>query len=186
MDLIHEPWPWYVAGPLIGLIVPLLLLVGCKPFGISANLRHLCAAAAPCGIAFFQYDWKKEGGWNLLFALGILIGGFIAAGFLLPAGYTVAISNATVRDLHALGIHDLSGIVPAELVGWQALATPRGWLTLVAGGFLVGFGSRWAGGCTSGHAISGLATFQLPSLIAVLGFFVGGLIMTHVLMPVLF
>lgn len=186
MDVIHEPWPWYIAGPLIGLMVPLLMLIGGKPFGISANLRHLCAATVPSGIPFFQYDWRREGGWNLLFALGILLGGFIAASFLLPSGYSVAISDATQRDLRALGIHDLSGLVPPELIGWEALATRRGWLTLVGGGLLVGFGSRWAGGCTSGHAISGLATFQLASLIAVLGFFVGGLLMTHVLLPVLF
>jgi uncharacterized membrane protein YedE/YeeE len=186
MELIREPWPWYVAGPLIGLMVPLLLLVGGKTFGISANLRHLCAAIAPGRIPFFRYDWKREGGWNLLFAVGILIGGFCAGAFLLPPGYSVAISEATRRDLVVLGLRDLSGLMPQELFGWAALATWRGWLTLGVGGFLVGFGSRWAGGCTSGHAISGLATFQLPSLIAVLGFFAGGLLMTHVLLPILF
>lgn len=186
LNLIQQPWPWYVSGPLIGLMVPLLLLIGGKPFGVSANLRHLCAATLPGGIPLFRYDWKREGGWNLLFALGILVGGFLAARFFLPDGYSVAISEATARDLRALGLRDLSGLVPRELIGWQALLTWRGWLTLVGGGFLVGFGSRWAGGCTSGHAISGLATFQLPSLLAVLGFFAGGLLMTHVLLPLLF
>lgn len=185
-SLWQEPWPWYVAGPLIGLMVPLLLLIGGKSFGISSNLRHLCAATVPSGIPLFQYDWKRDGGWNLLFAAGILLGGFIAASVLLPAGYTVDISAATRQDLRALGIGDLSGLVPQELMGWQALTSARGWLTLGVGGFLVGFGSRWAGGCTSGHAISGLAAFQLPSLIAVLGFFVGGLLMTHVIMPLVF
>ena len=185
MDLLREPWPWYVSGPLIGLMVPLLLLIGSKSFGISSNLRHLCAATVPAGISFFEYDWKREGGWNLLFALGIAIGGLLGAS-LLPDGYAVAISEATRRDLQALGITDVSGLVPRELMGWQALATWRGWLTLGAGGFLVGFGSRWAGGCTSGHAISGLAAFQFPSLIAVLGFFAGGLLMTHLVMPFLF
>jgi uncharacterized membrane protein YedE/YeeE len=186
MNLLREPWPWYVAGPLIGLMVPLLLLIGGKPFGISSNLRHLCAATGASGIPFFAYDWKREGGWNLLFALGILIGGLVAAGLLVPHGYAIGISQATQHDLRALGLHDLSGFVPDELMGWQALASPRGWLTLGAGGLLVGFGSRWAGGCTSGHAISGLATFQLPSLIAVCGFFAGGLLMTHVVLPLLF
>lgn len=186
MNLLQDPWPWYVAGPLIGLMVPLLLLIGSKTFGISSNLRHLCAATMPGGLPFFEYDWKREGGWNLLFAIGILIGGFIAATLLLPPDYTVAISSATQRDLQALGLRDLSGLVPPELMGWQALTSARGWLTLGVGGFLVGFGSRWAGGCTSGHAISGLATFQLPSLIAVGGFFAGGLVMTHVLLPILF
>lgn len=186
MNLLQQPWPWYIAGPLIGLMVPALLLIGGKSFGISSNLRHLCAATVPSGIPLFDYDWRREGGWNLLFALGILIGGFFAVTVLLPDGYSVAISDATRRDLQLLGIHDLSGLVPRELMGWQALGSSRGWLTLGAGGFLVGFGSRWAGGCTSGHAILGLATFQLPSLLAVVGFFAGGLAMTHVVMPFLF
>lgn len=186
MNLLKEPWPWYIAGPLIGLMVPALLLIGGKSFGISSNLRHLCAATAPSGIPLFEYDWRREGGWNLLFAFGILIGGFLAVSVLLPDGYSVAISDATQRDLRLLGIHDLSGLVPRELMGWQALGSGRGWLTLGAGGFLVGFGSRWAGGCTSGHAIFGLATFQAPSLLAVFGFFAGGVVMTHVVMPFLF
>ncbi len=186
MNLWHEPWPWYVAGPLIGLMVPLLLVIGGKSFGISSNLRHMCAATVPCGIPLFEYDWRREGGWNLLFALGILLGGLLAAAVMLPDGYTVAISAATQRDLRALGLQDLSGLVPAELMGWSALASARGWLVLVVGGALVGFGSRWAGGCTSGHAISGLASLQLPSLLAVLGFFAGGLLMTHAFMPILF
>ena len=185
MDLLRAPWPWYVAGPLIGLIVPLLLMLGGKPFGISANLRHMCAATLPAGLPFFRYDWKRDGGWNLLFALGILLGGLVAARWLLPDAYVVAISSATRADLQALGLTDLTGVVPRELFGWDALLTGRGWVTLVAGGFLVGFGARWAGGCTSGHAISGLASLQWPSLIAVLGFFAGGLLMTHVLLPMI-
>lgn len=186
MDILREPWPWYVAGPLIGLMVPLLLLLGGKPFGISANLRHLCAATVPAGLPFFKYDWRREGGWNLLFALGILIGGFIAGGWLLPDGYVVAISADTRSDLRSLGLNDLSGYMPPELFAWNALTQPRTWLTLGLGGFLVGFGARWAGGCTSGHAISGLATGQWPSVIAVVGFFAGGLLMVHVLLPMLF
>ena len=186
MKFLLEPWPWYVAGPLIGLIVPLLLLLGGKPFGISANPRHMCAAVAPADLAFFRYDWRKEGAWNLLFALGILVGGFIGFRWLLPDGYTVAIAASTRADLEALGLHDLTGLMPSELFSWTALTSLRGVLVIVLGGFLVGFGSRWAGGCTSGHAISGLATLQLPSLIAVVGFFVGGLLMTHLLLPLVF
>lgn len=185
MELLREPWPWYVAGPLIGLMVPLLLLIGSKPFGISVTLRHLCAASVPARMPFLQYDWRREGGWNLLFALGILVGGALAAGVLMPDRYAVALADTTVGDLHALGLRDLTGFVPPELMGWQALDSPRGWLTLVGGGMLVGFGARWAGGCTSGHAISGLAAGEWPSLVAVLGFFAGGLLMTHVLLPVL-
>lgn len=186
MTFLFEPWPWYVAGPLIGLIVPLLLVIGGKPFGLSANLRHMCAATIPSGLPFFRYDWKREGGWNLWFALGILLGGFVAARFLMPTAHVVAIADATQRDLHALGLTDLSGLMPPELFGWRALSSGRAWIVLAGGGFLVGFGARWAGGCTSGHAISGLATLQWPSLVAVLGFFAGGLLMTHLLLPFLF
>ena len=185
MDPLRDPWPWYVSGPLIGLVVPILLLLGGKPFGISSNLRHLCAATLPANLRFFDYDWKREGGWNLLFALGIVLGGFIAS-LLLPDGYVVALAADTRQDLRALGVTDLTGLMPAELFSWSALLTARGWLTLALGGFLVGFGARWAGGCTSGHAISGLAALQRVSLIAVIGFFVGGLVMTHVLLPLLF
>ncbi len=161
-------------------------MLGGKPFGLSANLRHMCAAVAPGDLNFFRYDWRREGGWNLIFALGILVGGFIASRWLLPDGYTVAIADSTRADLRGLGLQDLSGLMPSELFSWTALSTGRGLITVVLGGFLVGFGSRWAGGCTSGHAISGLATMQLPSLIAVAGFFAGGLLMTHVLLPWVF
>jgi uncharacterized membrane protein YedE/YeeE len=184
MGFLQDPWPWYLAGPLIGLIVPLLLLAGGRQFGISSTLRHFCAA---CGIgraAFFRYDWRREGAWNLIFAAGLVIGGFVGV-YLLGAG-DVALSDATRADLTKLGITDFSGLVPPQLVSWHALTTLPGFVTLVGGGFLVGFGARWAGGCTSGHAISGLANLQLPSLIAVLGFFAGGLLMTHVLFPLLF
>ncbi len=138
MTFLLEPWPWYVAGPLIGLVVPLLLLGG-KPFGISANLRHMCAAVAPGDLAFFRYDWRKEGGWNLLFALGILIGGFVGFRWLLPDGYAVAIAESTRADLRALGLRDLSGLMPMELFSWSALTSLRGILNVVLGGFLVGF-----------------------------------------------
>lgn len=184
LDLLSQPWPWYVAGPLIGLMVPLLLIVGGRVFGVSANLRHLCAATLPTRLPFLRYDWRAAGLWNLVFALGILLGGVIAA-TVFAGPDTVQLATATVADLRALGITDLSGLVPSELVSWQALGTVPGLLMVVGGGFLIGFGARYAGGCTSGHAISGLADLQVPSLVAVLGFFVGGLLLTYVLLPIL-
>jgi len=183
IEFLSQPWPWYVAGPLIGLIVPALFLIGGKQFGISENLRHVCAATLPANIDFLKYDWKA-GIWNLTFAGGIVIGGLLAALFLHNPD-PVAISEATRADLSALGISDFSGFVPAEIFSWAGLGSVPGLLLLVVGGFLVGFGSRYAGGCTSGHAISGLANLQLPSLIAVVGFFVGGLIVTHFLLPLI-
>jgi uncharacterized membrane protein YedE/YeeE len=178
------PWPWYLAGPLIGLFVPALMLVGNKGFGISSNLRHICSAVVPGGIKYFQYDWKKTGLWNLLFLGGVFAGGFLASHWGTP--HDVAISEQTRVALMKLGIHDFSGVAPHEIFNWHALLTLRGFVSVIVGGFLVGFGTAYAGGCTSGHAISGLANFQLPSLIAVLGFFAGGLLATFFLLPLLF
>jgi len=187
-DLFTSTLPWYIAGPLIGLVVPFLLIFGGKVFGISANLRHMCAAVpAPKSLKpdFLQYDWKKAGTWNLFFILGVGIGGLLV--FLLNGepNAGAAISEATKSDLMALGVTDFSGLVPDDLIGWSHLASLSGFLMIVGGGFLVGFGARWAGGCTSGHAISGLSDLQFPSLVAVIGFFVGGLLMTHLLFPLL-
>ena len=176
-------WPWYVAGPLIGFFVPALLIAGNKVFGISSNLRHLCSAIAPSRVEFFRYDWRKAGLWNLVFLAGVLIGGFLA----LHAGavHEIAISAETRTALTKLGIHDFSGVAPHQLFTWRALVTLPGFVSVVVGGFLVGFGTAYAAGCTSGHAISGLANFELSSLIAVIGFFAGGLAATYLILPVL-
>ena len=185
LELISQPWPWYVAGPIIGLIVPALLLVGGKQFGISENLRHICAASAPAGIPFFDYDWKSSGLWNLVFVVGVALGAYLTSALLSGDGH-IAISEATRSDLAALGIADFDGLAPRELFSFGGLLTLKGFTSVVLGGFLVGFGARYAGGCTSGHAISGLSDLQLPSLIAVAGFFAGGLIVTWVILPLLF
>ncbi len=187
-SLLSGTWPWYVAGPLIGLIVPLLLVVGGKVFGISSNLRHMCAAVPVPDSAkpsFLRYDWLRVGGWNMVFALGIVVGGWLATATLGVPDVGANISEATRADLSSLGITSLSGYAPADLFSWQSLGSPLGLLIVIVGGFLVGFGARWAGGCTSGHAISGLAALQAPSLVAVVGFFAGGLLITHLLYPVL-
>jgi hypothetical protein len=184
MDLLFASWPWYVAGPVIGLMIPVLLLLTGKAFGISSSLKHMCAATVPGQADYFQYDWKGQGLWNLLFVLGVLIGGFVAVQFLGGGGPT-GISNATKADLQSLGLSNFSGLVPPELFSWSSLTTPVGWVVLGVGGFLVGFGARYAGGCTSGHAIMGMATFQRASLIAVIGFFIGGLFITYVVYPML-
>ncbi len=181
LEMLCTPWPWYVAGPLIGLVVPGLLLLENKQFGLSANLRHICAAVIPGKIKFFRYDWKKEL-WNLVFILGIFIGGFTGS-YILKNPNPIGLSERTLTDLRKLGIEDFSEMVPREIFSWSNFLTTQGFIVLVIGGFLIGFGSRYAGGCTSGHAISGLSNFQLPSLIAVIGFFLGGLIMTHFLLP---
>lgn len=181
--LTSSSWPWYVAGPLIGLFVPALLILGNAVFGVSSSLRHACAAALPRSTQYLDYDWKGNGLWNLIFVVGILIGGFLAVHWSVP--HDVALSSATRADLAKLGIHDFSGLAPREIFSWPALFSLRGFVSVVVGGFLVGFGTAYAGGCTSGHAISGLANLQIPSLIAVIGFFAGGLLATFFLLPLL-
>jgi hypothetical protein len=185
IETLSQTWPWYVAGPLIGLLVPLLLLIGGKQFGISANLRHMCAATFPGQMEFLQYDWKTSGIWNLTFVAGVVIGGFLAATLLPHPDAIIGISAGAMGELRALGISDFTGLLPTELFNWNSLATLPGFLMIIGGGFLVGFGARYAGGCTSGHAISGLADLQFPSLVAVIGFFIGGLFVTYVLLPIL-
>lgn len=183
IDLIRQPWPWYVAGPLIGLMVPALLLLGNKHFGISANLRHICAMCVPANIPFFKYDWKKEL-WNLFFAGGILLGGIIAA-WLLSNPAPVEVNETLVTALSQYGITNYDGLVPVDVFSWQQLFTVRGLLMMVGGGFLVGFGTRYAGGCTSGHAITGLSHLQWPSLVATICFMAGGLLMANFILPVI-
>lgn len=183
-DILSHPWPWYVAGPLIGLFVPALLLLGNRQFGISSALRHLCAVVAPGRVSFFQYDWKSVGLWNVVFLVGVFIGGFIAAR-LLGTG-EVAITAETNAALTRLGIHDFSGLAPRDIFSWSTLLTLPGAVCIVFGGFLIGFGSAYAGGCTSGHAISGLAALEGASLVAVIAFFAGGLLCTYFILPLLF
>lgn len=184
IEFLSQPWPWYVAGPLIGLMVPLLLVFTGKNFGISSTLRHACAATIPGKAAYFRYDWKKKGLWNLTFVLGILLGGLIA-GMLLLNPDPIALSEATRADLAGIGIRDFTGLMPDDIFTWSTLSTIPGLIIIVGGGFLLGFGARYADGCTSGHAIMGLATFQKSSLIAVIGFFIGGLTVTYLILPFL-
>lgn len=181
LEFISQPWPWYVAGVLIGLTVPALLLLGNKHFGISSSLRHICAACLPGNISFFQYDWKKEI-WNLFFVAGILIGGIIAAQFLSnPEGVQVA--QSTVEDLEALGVVVDNKLMPESIFSFDNLFTAQGFMFMVVGGFMIGFGTRYAGGCTSGHAIMGISNLQWPSLVATCCFMAGGFLMTHLILP---
>lgn len=185
MDIIYASWPWYVSGPLIALILFILLKVG-KRFGMSTNLQTVCAmSGAGKKWEYFNIDWKANR-WNLLVAVGAAIGGFIAANYL-SLDQSIALHQDVVVQLEEFGITNAGATyLPDELFGIGVFQNPLYVLYLILGGFLVGFGARYAGGCTSGHAISGLSNLQLPSLIAVIGFFIGGLIMVHVLFPILF
>jgi uncharacterized protein len=180
---VLSPWPWYVGGPLLGLFVPVLLKLGNKPLGMTGSLRTICAAVARGRIEFFRYDWKTNGLWNVALGVGMLCGAALAVGI---AGVpTPAVSSSTRAALTALGVGSPSGLVPAEIFSWRSLLTVRGAVCMLGGGFLVGFGSSYAGGCTSGHGIMGLASRQLASLVALCGIFAGGLLATFVILPAL-
>lgn len=181
LETIQQPWPWYVAGILIGLTVPALLLLGNKHFGISSSLRHICAACIPANIPFFKYEWKKEV-WNLFFVVGVLLGGTVATYFLSNPD-PIVVSEQTVLALQELNIEVDHELMPASIFSFENLFSLRGLIFFVIGGFMVGFGTRYAGGCTSGHAIMGLSNLQWPSLVATCCFMAGGFIMVHLLFP---
>jgi uncharacterized membrane protein YedE/YeeE len=181
IEILKHPWPWYVAGPLIGLTVPALLILGNKPFGISSSLRHVCAACVPANIPYFQYDWKKEM-WNLFFVAGILIGGFLAVYFLSNPN-PIQVNPKLKEELAGYGISNYSSIVPKDIFNFASLFTLRGFIMMVIGGFMVGFGTRYAGGCTSGHSIMGISNLQMPSVIATCCFMAGGFITANWILP---
>jgi hypothetical protein len=181
MDFLFKPWPWYVAGPLIGITVPLLLLMGNKRLGISSTLRQVCAAIIPSKIPLLNYDWKRDN-WNLFFVAGVLIGGFIG-GVILANPNPVDVSSSTLSYFRSLNLNNPQGLLPSELFNWSSLTTVKGLILIVVGGFLVGFGTRYARGCTSGHGILGLSALQWPSLVATASFFLGGILFSRYLLP---
>lgn len=185
MNIIFQTWPWYVSGFLIGMIMLSLIYFG-KTFGMSSNLRSLCSMTGlGKRVAFFDFDWKAQR-WNLIVVLGAMMGGFIAVQFMSDPS-NVTINTKTIQQLAELGIDAPNGkLMPDVLFGPDIFSSPKNILILLIGGVLIGFGTRYAGGCTSGHAISGLSNLQIPSLKAVIGFFIGGLIMAYLLFPLIF
>jgi uncharacterized membrane protein YedE/YeeE len=185
MSYILNPWPWYVSGPLIAIIMALLLYYG-KTFGMSSNLKTMCTLVGADKVSdFFKINWKEQT-WNLIVVAGAIIGGFIATHYLSNDSVT-NLNPSTIDELKSMGFNNPgSNLVPAELYNLDAIISLKGLSLLIVGGLLVGFGTRYADGCTSGHAISGLSSLQKTSLIAVIGFFIGGLIMTNFILPLIF
>lgn len=181
MEWIRQPWPWYIAGPLIGLTVPALLILGNKTLGISSSLRHVCAACFPGNISFFRYEWKKEA-WNLFFVAGILVGAVLVALYLsTPA--PVRLNPKLAEALNSYGVTEQQSLLPEQIFNWKSLFTAKGLFFIVFGGLLVGFGTRYAGGCTSGHSIMGLSNLQWPSLVATVCFMAGGFLVANLVVP---
>lgn len=185
MDYILQPWPWYVAGPLISFCMYLMYYFG-KKFGVSSSLETLCAIGGAGKINdYFKFDWRKQK-WNLVFILGLAIGGYIANEWLTPDD-SIDLNPVTVQNLSEIGFENAgASYLPNEIFSVKTLFSIKGFLILIVAGILVGFGTRYAGGCTSGHAIAGLSSLSLESLIAVIGFFIGGLIMTWFILPYIF
>lgn len=184
LDIIKQPWHWTIAGLLIGLTVPTLLLIGNKKFGVSSSLRHICAMCIPANIPFFKYEWRKEI-WNILFVIGILLGGVIASQFLTNPN-DVVVAESTKISLAQFGITDFSKMMPTQIFSLANIFTLKGFFFFVVGGFLVGFGTRYAGGCTSGHAIMGISNLQMPSVIATCCFMIGGFFSANIILPLIF
>jgi uncharacterized membrane protein YedE/YeeE len=183
INYISQPWPWYAAGPLIGLVIILLQWIDNKPLAASSSYRHICASVFPAGVPFLRYNWKAEY-WNLFFTAGIAIGGFLAAN-IVTHPVNIAINHETKTLLQSIGIHDTTGFAPTQLFSLAALKTTSGIISMVLGGFLIGFGSRYAGGCVSGHSMTGISDFQWTSMLATVCIFAGGNFTAYILLPII-
>jgi len=184
MDFIFQAWPWYVGGVIIALVTFFLFYFG-KHLGVSSNLETMCSIEGAGKLTdYFKIDWRARK-WNIVFILGLVIGGFISSQWMTPSE-TMKLNPKTIQELSDLGIADAgTTFLPDEIFGLKKLTSPKGILFLLIGGILVGFGSRYAGGCTSGHGIVGMSNLALPSFISVLGFFIGGILMTWFILPYL-
>ena len=184
MDILQSTWPWYISGPLFALIMLSLIYFG-NSFGVSRNLRTICSMTGiGKNIEYFKFDWKSQI-WNLVFLLGVIVGSYCTIQFL-DNGKNLELSTNAIIKLEQAGFKNVGqSLAPQELFGTSVLQSPLKLCVLLLGGIMIGFGTRYASGCTSGHAISGLSNLQLPSLIAVIGFFLGGLVMVHLIFPFL-
>ena len=177
-ELIYEPWPWWIGGPLIGIFVTLFLLIERKQLGISSSYQYICSKVSPWKLDYFRDTGRLK--WQFLFVLGVVLGGVLV--YLTTPAYDVALAEGAANRLATYGIGAQKGYLPEELYNWSTKSI----VVLGIGGILLGFGARYANGCTAGHAIMGNAQLAPSSIISTVFFFVGGLISTYLIIPILF
>ena len=146
-----DRWPFWVGGLAVGGFVLLLLAVAGRVLGVSTGFSDLCSLPRSRG---------TRRSWRLPFLMGIVLGGVVAA----------ALGGGLSPTLAGGPQHRLVG-------GALSLQLPL----LLAGGVLIGFGARLAGGCTSGHSIVGVAQLARSSLVATAAFMGAGLLVTQLL-----
>ena len=165
------PLHWSISGILIGLCVPLLLLIDNKTFGISSSLSDV-----------WDRNKRRKGRWKFKFLLGVLIGAALTNLWSDPSA-SLLVSSKVINRLKDWNIDFSQGYYPIGLFNfdnWSAV------LLSLSGGFLVGYGARLANGCTSGHCISGISNLQLSSMIVTLSFFIGAIITSYLIYPMMF
>lgn len=176
------PLPWYIAGPLLGMVIPILYYIINKPLGVSTSFIQFCSMAVDRKQKWIKMDLKQEK-WRIFFILGLVIAGLIH--HLTVDKYQIAISQGTIDRLAAMNLQQNEGFQPNELWSFHSLTSPFHWILVMISGLLIGFGTRYAGGCTSGHTIMGISNLAPSSLLATLAFFAGGLIASWFIIPFL-
>ena len=158
------PIHWAVAGAGIAAVTLCLLYLGSRRLGISTGFEDVCSLVL--SQPYFRRDAVRSGRrWRLPLLAGLVLGGFLSA-----------VTGGGWSPTLALGMFDqVIGLGPSGKLAW-----------MFAGGLCIGFGTRLAGGCTSGHGIFGLSNFEVPSLIATLSFMAGGIVVTQVVYGVIF
>lgn len=161
-----EHWSPYVCGAGIGVLSWLTFLLSDKALGTSTTYAKAAGMIERLfrGDRVLQREFFQKIGldidWQWLLVLGILIGAFISS--------------------MASGAASVDWVPEPWLTAFGAAVTPRIVIAFI-GGVLLGLGARWAGGCTSGHGISGTMQMSLASWVAAVCFFVGGIATATVL-----
>lgn len=166
MLLLHDlpAIHWAAAGAGIAAVTLTLLFVLNRRLGISTGFEDVCSLVLKAPY-FRRERLLSARGWRLPFLAGLVLGGVISA--VLGGGWSPS---------WELGMLDQRlGLGHAGKLIW-----------MFVGGLFIGFGTRLAGGCTSGHGIFGLSNLEWPSLVSTISFMGGGVVTTHLIYRVLF